>query len=197
MASQSLNLPYLLLTGAIVIAAVFLFTVVKPAFNAVAGVKTEIAARQAKIAEREAFLRTRDAKLAELEANRENEVRLEIVLPRTDRMEDALRVLHEAAQSNGLDLEEISNNSEGLQSEARSQQARGESEALPAGAVPLGLQVALSGPYQGWRGLLANLEHSPRLTNVVSMNLKADEQKPDVLHGSLSLEFYMLGGGQP
>lgn len=191
MPTGSLNLPYLLLTGAVVVAAVFAFTVLQPALTSVQEVQTEIASVQAQRTGREEFLRTLDAKLAELESNRENEVQLQTVLPADEQMEDALRILNQAAVGSGLTLVSITNDSASVQAQARTQRSRG-GVGLPDSVTPLAVGVTLSGPYQGLRSFLTTLERTPRLMDIERISIQRNELTPEVLTTTLSAKFYML-----
>lgn len=192
MATGSLNLPYLLLTGSVVVAAVFAFAVLQPALTSVQAVQADIAATTAQRAEREEFLRTLDSKLADLEVNREHELRLQTVLPADEQMEDALRILDRAAAASGLTLVSVTNTSHAVQSQARTQQARGGVVALPGTVAPLGVNVDLDGSYQGFRAFVAALERSPRLMDIDVITLQRNELELDRLSISLSIQFYML-----
>lgn len=193
MTAQSLNLPYLLLAGSIIIAAVLAFTALQPAFLDVQGVQNEIKTTQTILTERETFLRSLDSKLAELEANREHETRLQAVLPNKEQMEDALRILHQSAQANGVEIIDISNNSNEVQSETRSRQARGTQASLPEAVTPLAASINIRASYQSVRAFLTALERAPRLMDVSEITLRRDEQVPDRLNGQLSVRFYMIG----
>lgn len=192
MATGSLNVPYLLLAGAVVIAAVFAFTVLQPALASVQEVQNEIAAVVAQRSEREEFLRTLDSKLAELEVNREHELRLQTILPAEDQMEDSLRILDRTAAANGLTLVSVSNSSDSVQSRQRTLQARGQAAPLPASVNPLGVNVILDGPYQGFRAFLTALERTPRLMDVDIISLRRNEVEPSRVGITLSIKFYML-----
>lgn len=195
MTSQSLNLPYLLLAGAILVAIVFGFTIFQPQVQELQAKQGEIEQLQLSLMERQNFLRTLDSKLAELELNREHEAKLQIVLPNEERMEDALRVVHVAATTSGVTVLQVTNATAAVQSETRAKQSRGEAVSAPAGAEILGLKIDFRGPYQGLRAFLQALERSPRLMDVYILDLHADEQAPDLLQGSFTLRLYMIGEG--
>lgn len=192
MATQSLNMPYLLVAGAMVLAVVFGFAIISPAVDGIFETQAAIESSIADLAEKEAFLRTLDSKVAELEINREHESRLATVLPEEERMEDALRILHRAAESSGLQIQQINNNSGAVQSQVKAQQSRGESGALPESVVPLSLNVTYTATYQNFRSFLTTIERTPRLMDVSSFLLQQNQEDPTVLNGKMAIDFYFV-----
>ena len=192
MATQSLNMPYLLVAGAIVFAVIFGFSVINPAITTAFETRAAIEESRADLAEREAFLRTLDSKVAELEINREHETRLATILPREERMEDALRILHRAAEASGVQIEQITNNSDAVQAQSRARQSRGEVEALPDSVLPLSLNIASVSTYQSFRAFLTAIERTPRLMDVSSIVLQRSQEDPNILTGRISIEFYTI-----
>lgn len=192
MSSQSLSTPYLVLAGAVAFAILVAFMVLQPMYKTTQGTKDEIASTQAKLVEKETFLRTLDSKLADLQLKKDDENRLNVMLPQSDRMEDVLRILHTSAADSGITLDQINNASGAAQSEAVSAQARGDAAALPTTVVPLGLSLDVTGPYQGIRKFVGELEKTPRLMDITRLDLQVNDQQPDQIVGQLGIQFYRL-----
>lgn len=192
MASQSLNMPYLLVSGAFIIAIAFGFAVARPAFQVIQDTQKSIDSSRADLEKRQEFLRTLDSKIAELEINRDNEAQLSTILPQKERMEDALRILHRAAEGAGLQIEQVTNDTEATQAAARGAQARGEGGAPPKGVVPLSVSVSFLAPYQSFRNFVSTIEKTPRLMDITSISLQRDQKDPNLLLGKVSINFYSV-----
>jgi len=191
----SLNLPYLLLAGTVIVVIVFGFTVLQPLLGAVRDIQANIVSTQATLQERQDFLRTLDSKVADLNTNQAYEQQLRVVLPATNRMEDALRILHTAAAASSVVILQINNTSDGAQADVRSQRARGDAEVLPNGVDPLALNISFQGSYQGFRAFIDQLENSPRLMDVTTIDLQSTDQ-PDLLTGKATVVFYVLNNSE-
>lgn len=190
MNSPSLNTPYLVLSGVVIIAIVSVFFVYQPLLDDIGALRDTIERNSVTVQEREDFLRTIDRKLAELQGQQEHEQRLNVMLPVEDRMEDMLRIVHQSAQTSGVVINAITDQSVTLQSSINAQRARGENIQLPSGVRPLSLDVSFSGTYQQFRALLAELERSPRLIDITNITIRRNDQAPDSVSGSMQMTFY-------
>jgi len=181
-----------MLAGAVGIVIIFVFAMLQPMIRTIQATQADIVATKTDLVEKETFLRTLDSKLADLELNKSHENQLDVMLPKADRMEDALRVLHTSAASTGITLAQVSNTSGAAQSEAVASQARGDQGALPKNVAPLGIGLDVTGPYQAFRAFLTQLETTPRLMDITRLELRLNEDQPDQILGSMSLQFYKL-----
>ena len=190
MNGPSLNTPYLVLSGVVIIAIVSVFFIFQPLVNDIGETREEIQRQSVAVQEREEFLRTIDRKLAELQGQQEHEQRLNVMLPVEDRVEDMLRIVHQSAQVAGVTVHTISDQSASAQSNINSQRARGEAVQSPTEVRSLALEMTYSGTYQQLRALLSEFEKSPRLINVTQLTIGRNDQATDSVTGSMQLVFY-------
>lgn len=185
----SLNVPYFLLTGTVLVVGLTAFLVIRPALTRIGTAQDTIGERQIKLAERQSFLETIDRKLAELEAQGAQEENLSVILPTEERIEDALRVVHRSAEATGVVIRNISNDSLSTQNSLNAERARGESNTLPPDAAALSFTIELTSSYQQFRAFMKELERSPRLMDVTSVNLQAAGDGN--IGGQMAVRFYM------
>lgn len=190
MATSSLNAPYLVLTGVIIIGLAAIFTVYQPLVNDTLAIRKDAEAKSATLADREAFLRTLDQKIAALNGQTLHEQQLEVVLPADESVEDILRVIHQAAAASAATIESISNQSASVQGSLNAQRARGETVAMPAGVDILAFTLEFNGGYNQLRQFLTALEKSPRLIDITRIEITRNQQQLDVIDGQVSLRFY-------
>jgi Tfp pilus assembly protein PilO len=187
----SLNTPYVILTGVVIVGIVFIFTILQPMVTSISQIRSETASQAALVQERRAFLRTTDRKIADLQLQDEHEQRLATMLPAAERLEDALRIVHQGEQATGLVLENIVNNSRSLQTQVNAKRARGETVTIPAKIIPLSFSIDYRGTYQQWRAFLTELERSPRLMDITSVTVKGSDQQTNQVSGQIAVMFYM------
>lgn len=192
MAQFSLNTPYFVLTGAIIIGIAVMFILYQPMLNTIIALQNDIKMRQAVLKEKEEFLQTIDRKLKDLTAQVQHEQQLEVVLPARESFEDALRIVEIAAATAGGTIIDLGNDSGSAQAELNSQRSRGEAVAIPSSVKPLGIRLTYIGTYQQLRVFLEQLERSPRLIDITAFNVTSSTEAPDQLTGDLSLHFYSL-----
>lgn len=190
MARGSLNTPYLLLTGAIVIGIVAVFALYQPMLSDITQAQGNIESKQATLAEKEAFVRNLDQKIAELQVQSQHEQQLNVILPTEDSIEDMIRIVHEAGIASGGTVQKVDNASSGLQTNTNSKRARGEQVDIPAGVTPLGFAIEFTGTYQQLRIFLEQLETAPRLNDVTRMSINRDAQQLDRVNAQINLQFY-------
>ncbi|MEX0650377.1 MAG: hypothetical protein WD200_05235 [Candidatus Andersenbacteria bacterium] len=187
----SLNSAYLILTGVIVVTIIIIFVLIRPLMADIDVVKNSLQAKQIELTERQQFLQTIDNKLAALQVQQEHEARLQVMLPDEQRVEDVLRILHEASASSGLVINAARNTSSARQSRLNSERARGGRTTIPADVQVLGFSINITTSYQQLRTFVTELERSLRLIDVHNISLKQSDIAPDVLAGQLELVFYM------
>lgn len=193
----SLNLPYIIFAGVLVIGIVATFTVFVPTYNGVQDIITKTKETSDKLTDRRAFLQTVDAKKAELATQAPRERELNVVLPVGDNLEDIMRVIDRAAQTSGVNVNSIQNSSAGLQVAQRAQAASKDPNVLPANVVAQGLLIKITGGYPQLRGFITEMEKSPRLTDVTQLTLRRDDKQPDQVNGDVALQYYSYHKPEP
>src|SRR3989344_9180418 len=119
MAKQSLNLPYLLLSGSIIIAIIGSFVMLRRMLNRWQAAQAQGAALQAAIVEKQQFLLGIDRKKAELQGEALHEKQLSVVLPSDESLEDVARILHKAGEASGVVVTRLNNSGEGERARVR------------------------------------------------------------------------------
>lgn len=190
MAASKLGISYLVVTGVVTIALVFVFAVIVPLNISIRSLQAEIAARQGRLAEREAFLRTLDSKVVALATHAAQEKQLNVILPLTDATEDVARLIHQAQGVSGGVIRHLTNISAGVQSSLKARRARGEAVGLPDDITPQGFEVEFTGSYQQLRVLISQLQHSPRLFDITSLEIQRNPQVPDSVTATFTMQFY-------
>lgn len=190
MARGSLNTPYLLLSGTIIIGITAIFIFYQPMLAEINETRQSIESKQAELAERERFVRTLDQKISELQAQGQHEQHLNIILPTDDSVEDMIRIINEAGNASGGAIETITNRSDSLQANINSERARGDAVSIPQGITPLGFNVTFSGSYQQLRVFLEQLETAPRLNDVTNLSISRNPEQLDRVGAELLLQFY-------
>lgn len=186
----SLNAPYLSLTGAIVVAVVFLFVVLQPMMDDANTIRHTIAADQETLRDKQAFLSSLDAKMQQLQALSDVESQMAAVLPETDRNEDIIRVFHEYATQSGLTIVSVVNNSSTTDAQASAALARGDANEVPAGVKTLSFEVGTSGSYEQLRLFLTLLGKSPRIIDVKGVVLKQVSLQPGQVTATITMQLY-------
>lgn len=190
MASNSLTAPYLVLSG-VIVAGIFLGVVmVQPLVNDIQNLRQETVDLRTRLEERQEFLRVLDTKVAALARENQHERQLNVILPTSDENQDVMRLLHQAQTASGGAIRLVSNISAGVQNNLNARRARGEAIALPPGVTPLGFSVEFTGSYQQLRVFLDNLVRSPRLMDIVRLEIRRAEQAIDVVNAMLTIHFY-------
>lgn len=187
----SLNLPYLLITGVAIAAAIVVILILRPLLSNISTTQDKIAAQTVLFKERQEFLRAIDRKLSALGQQKVHEDRLAVMLPAVERMEDSLRVVHRAAETAGLTITTINNTSSTAQTKLNASRARGQQTGFPENITPLAFAITSTGSYQQYRVFITELERSPRLMDVGSLRLRRNETNPDQITGQMTVIFYM------
>lgn len=190
-ASTSINTAYIILSGVVIIAAVAVFVVLRPLVQEVQTLRGEIQQNELVLQDKEEFLRTIDRKLAALQTQQDQEKRLQVVLPTEERIEDTLRVLHDAAARTGVTLKTVANDSASAQTVINSKKARGETVSIPSSVVPLLVNVKYVGTYQQIRAFITEVQKSPRLMDIQRLEMSGDSKQTDIIEGNMAVQFYM------
>lgn len=190
MSKQSINLPYFLLTGMVMVAIIAGSIVIYPAIRNLQQIRREADAAAATLSERQDFLRTLDRDLADLQAQAAAEKEAAIALPADESFDDVLRLLQRSAGEAGVAVSVVRNNAKTQEASYAAARARGESMGLPAGVSPLGISMEARGTYQQTRVFLEQLDRSIRLFDVLSLQLKRDPAQADLLTGQFDIRFF-------
>jgi len=190
MAQPSLNFPYLLLAGVLVISILLAFTVLWPQYQAIQQSRSDFKASQQELQEQRDFIRSIDRKITELQTQQVHEQELDVILPADESFEDALRIFHQTADRTGITINSLNNRSSAAQSDIRTARARGGTTSIPNNITPLAASMNLTGSYQQFRQFIEILEQSIRLMDVTSLRLQRNTEVADQLNGSLDVNFY-------
>lgn len=188
--SSTLNSAYLFLGGSIIVVVTVTVLFVNPLFRDIGAVQEATVAKQLELQEREQFLQTVDAKIAALQTQQVHETRLSVMLPEEDAIEDALRIINEAAASSGVVVNTVRNTSAAAQATVKAARARGDAAAFPGTVEPLSFLLDVDGAYRQVRSFIQDLERSPRLMDISSVNVGSNSDTPDSLGGQISVTFY-------
>lgn len=186
----SLNVPYLVIAGVSLGAALIVFLIIIPQFNRVSTTQNEITSQTARLQERQDFLRTIDRKLTQLSQQKIHDDRLEIMLPESERIEDAIRVLHRASEASGITINNITNTSDNARALSNAAQARGQESNIPQNITPLSFTLDFAGSYQQFRAFLTELERSPRLMDISKIQMRGGDLSPGDISGQITAIFY-------
>lgn len=190
MARESLNTPYLLLSGVIIIAILVGFTVFRPLFAAARSTQGEVASAGRTLVERQQFLASIEHKKSDLTQQQAEEKQLAVVLPAEDAMDDVARIFHRAANTAGTVLINITNQSDTEKNRSRALAARNQATDLPTQVIPMSIKVQFRGAYTQVRVFLEQLEKSPRLMDVTKVQLRRDGALPDQINADIEVRFY-------
>jgi Tfp pilus assembly protein PilO len=190
MANQSLNTPYIVLTGVVVVGIAMGFLLFQPLLASISQTQTAIASTQQVIEQKRTFLSGLDQKKSLLASQADAEKKLAAMLPENDQMEDVLRILQVAANESGGIVSEVQNSSATVKGQADASRARGDGGPIPANIDVLGAEVQFSGSYGQMRTFLAKVAASSRLMDVQAINLERDTNNADIVHARLVIHFY-------
>ncbi len=186
----SLNTPYLVLTGTVVIAIAFLFSVLQPLMDSINTVKSDIATHRASLYEKENFLRVLDLKIVQLRSQGDVEKQLAAVIPEAERSQDILRIIDNYTKESGVLVTTIANNSSQTEARANASRARGDINLVPEGIETLTFQLGVSGTYQQVRTFIGGLQKSPRIVNVARITINKGSDQTDAVTASLTIHLY-------
>ena len=190
MAKQSLNLPYILLTGIILAGIVSVFMVLRPQYAAWQVTRDQLTQVQDKIVERETFLLNIDRKKAELQGEQIHEKQLAVILPTDEALDDVARLLHKMSEATGVIISRINNGGDGERARIRALRARGEIGDIPANVEPVSVELQIAGNYQQLRQFIDRIEKSPRIMDIVSLQITRNNENAELLNVILQLRMY-------
>lgn len=190
MAVQSLNVPYIVLSGAIALAVVTAFTAYRPLLRDINQAQAEMALQQATVREKQDFLSTLDRKKSFLGTQADAEKKLAAMLPDNEQTEDVLRILQVTVNESGGILNTVKNISETVTGQMDARRARGDSGVLPADVDPLGVSLQFKGSYQQMRAFLGKITVSPRLMDVQNITLRRENDQADIVTADMTIHFY-------
>lgn len=191
--SASVNTPYLLLTGVVLLAVVFLFTVLQPMMDDANALRSRIAEDRQELATKQDFLDTLNLKISQLDSQVQVEQQLSTVLPADDRNQDILRILNEYALQTGIVHKGITNNTSKTAAQTNAARSRGEIVSVPQGVETLAFQVVSDGSYEQMRAFIRLMEKSPRIADISHMELQEISGQPGNVHASMLVQFYTQG----
>jgi Tfp pilus assembly protein PilO len=193
MTKTSLNLPYLLLTGTIIVCIATVIAVMYPTYADIKTFQQKTTETNSQVITQRDYLKTIDQKITALNSQQAQEKKLSVILPTNGNVDqDTMRAISQISSATGVTIIHILNESEDLQSAIRANVAHGNSGDLPADVLPFGLNIQASGTYQQIRDFLGQLEKTIRLTDVTSIDLSKNEQQPDQLNANIVLQSYIL-----
>lgn len=195
MAKASLNLPYLLLSGTILVGIIASFVIIRPQYTAWQATRATVSATQEKIGERQIFLSNIDRKKVLLQGEAVHEKQLAVVLPNDESLDDVARVLHTASEATGVIIGRINNSGEGERARIRALRARGEVGDIPANIEPIGVEIQVAGTYQQLRQFIERLERAPRLMDITSLKINRNATNLELLNVDLELRLYQYEKG--
>ncbi len=186
----SLNTPYLLLTGVVIIAVAVLFTVFQPMMDEINVIQSTIATDTESLQTKQDFLSSLDVKIQQLQLQLEVERQLATVLPETDRVQDIIRILNEYANQSGLTTISITNNSSRQEAQNNATRARGEGVVVPDSVRISAFGLSIAGSYEQVRLFLGLLEKSPRILDVTNVSLREAAGQPGRVDASITMQLY-------
>ena len=189
--NASLNIPYIALSGAVIIAIAVVFAVIQPALASIQELNAEIEQNQNVLAQKRSFLSTVDAKKVQLQNNAIHEQRLSVILPKEDKYEDIIRVFSLASSDSGAVLVKMSDESRSAQSSINVERARGEAVNVPSSVKIAAVSVDAQGSYQQLRAFLTKLEKAPRLIDITAIKIQSGNI-PDDLTLSIQASSYYI-----
>lgn len=192
MPNYSLNAPYLLISGLLVIGVVLVFVQYQPIIQEINGLRNDIHSLQSELVDKQAFLQTIDRKRSELAAYQEHEHRLQVMLPILPQIEDVVRTLHIAAANAGSHLLHFGIQGDTAQQEINAQRSRGEIVNVPDNINTLAATIGLNGSYGQIRSFLTQLNSSARLIDVSRLTINSRDDQSDVLNVEARLQFYQF-----
>jgi Tfp pilus assembly protein PilO len=175
MTRTSLNTAYLLLTGVVIVAVVVFVMVLQPMMASISATRQRTAETENELNQKKKFLNTLERKQSVLRTQQAHENMLAIALPTDEAFDDVVRILHRAAGASGGIVTSVENSSVESQRDAAIRQSQNESSSVPSSVLPLTASVQFRGSYQQFRLFLEQLEKAPRLIDIDSMKVEAEQ----------------------
>ncbi len=192
MAQQSLSLPYLVLSGTIVLALVVSLALFRPQIAHWQAAREELTRLQTQAAERQAFLTTIDQKTAELQTHAAAAQELGVLVPSEEAFADVVRILDRHAGTAAVQIKKVDNTTATTQTAQRVAEALGTAEGATSTLTVHSATISVEGSYQQLRQFIGLLENTARFTDVPAIALSPSTSQPDLLSGSITINFYSL-----
>ncbi len=186
----SLNLPYLIVSIAVISAVLFAILVNTPQVQGILDNRTQADQLDQDIAGVSLEISQIDEKLAQFNQLKTYEDQMDIVLPVDDQEADILHILDSAASNTGITLSKVNNHTTNYRQKQRAEDKRSISTGLPDGITFVTYSLELHGGYDQIRSFIAEIEKSPRLAEINSVSLSRDEQNSDQLYAAMNLYLY-------
>lgn len=188
--NTSINTPYLVLTGVVLIAIVFIFAVIQPQLDQVGQLRRDITQNQSILSSKQDFLHSLSVKLQQLSAQPDAERQLAVVVPVTDMTQDIVRVVAQYASATGMTVTGVTNNSAERQAQLDASVARGDVQAPASDVRTLSFQAEMSGAYPQLRDFVKALEKSPRIMDITHVSIKQVADQPGQVTAALDIQAY-------
>ncbi|MCE9643360.1 MAG: type 4a pilus biogenesis protein PilO [Candidatus Andersenbacteria bacterium] len=188
--NTSINTPYLVLTGVVLIAIVFVFTVMQPQLDSITTLRHDITDNTNTLKTKQDFIASLSAKVQQLQSQPQAEQQLAVVVPQGDMTQDIVRVVSQYASQVGLVIVGVTNNSVAQQAQLDASIARGDVTSTPSDVRTLSFQVQTSGTYGQLRDFLKALEKSPRIIDVVHLSIKSMKDQTGQITATLDMQSY-------
>lgn len=188
--NTSINTPYLVLTGIILIAITFVFVTMQPMLTEISTLRHDITENTNTLQQKQDFINSLSAKVQLLQTQPDAEKQLSVVVPQNDETQDVLRVVGQYASATGVVVGGVTNNSQDRQSELDASIARGDITTAPSDMRTLSFQVQTISSYAQLREFMKALEKSPRIIDVAHVSVKKSDQSADQVSASLDMQAY-------
>lgn len=192
MPRESLNLPYLVLTGVVLLTLIAIFLIFRPQLEQFRALQQESAELTQRIVAKQSFLQSIDQKSVALAANAAAEQELKIILPADEEIEDLLRIIDRQSNAAAVRVTSVNNTTAATQSAQTVAQVLGQDPTTPATLTLHSLAIQWQGSYQQARQFISHLENSIRFLDISVLHLTQQEDQPDALNGNLTAQFYSL-----
>lgn len=188
--NTSINTPYLVLTGIILIAITFVFVTMQPMLTEISTLRHDITENTNTLQQKQDFINSLSVKVQLLQTQPDAEKQLSVVVPQNDETQDVLRVVGQYASATGVVVGGVTNNSQDRQSELDASIARGDITTAPSDMRTLSFQVQTISSYAQLREFMKALEKSPRIIDVAHVSVKKSDQSADQVSASLDMQAY-------
>jgi Tfp pilus assembly protein PilO len=188
--NTSINTPYLVLTGVVLIAIVFIFAVIQPQLDDISSLRHDITDNTSSLKDKQDFVQTLSSKVQQLQAQPQAEQQLAVVVPQQDMTQDIVRVVGQYSSQVGLVVTSMTNNSVERQAQLNASIARGDVASIPSSVRTLSFHVEVTGTYGQVRDFVKALEKSPRIMDIAHVSIKKGDQQTGQVSAALDLQAY-------
>lgn len=192
MSYESVNLPYIALTGVVCLAIIASFVLYQPQFKSLQAARAEIASLTLRRGERQQFLVSIDQQSAQLRTKSVDEQELSVLLPSSESFGDVLRIIDHQAASAAVFVKGVDNSTASTQIAQRVAQALGNGVDTPKTLAVHSVSVTFQGSYQQVRQFIQLMENAVRFMDITGITLTKAADQADLLDGTLTAHFYSL-----